>query len=860
MRRFTRCLFALLIIASAGTMVFASFSGTEVYLPSVGHGQGVGTSLWRTTLWIHNTSDQDAHCSIALLLRNQANPTPTAENLDLDPGETRKIEDATWTLFGIEGYGALRITSDQEIVVNSRIYNEEGIDLSDTQGQFFGGIPVDLALSTGQSTEILGVDQADDEAFRYNIGFVEVSGQSATVSIELLDQRGKALGSGQLVLQGFEARQFNIRDLGAGQTPTDNGRLHISVLSGHGRVLAFGSGIANTSQDPSTFEMLYEKSAGDGDITAVRAGDGLEGGGDSGDVTLGVADGGITGPKISENAVKTTKIKDGAVTASKLGTSNSPASGQTLSWDGANLKWQTPAGTGDITSVTAGAGLEGGGDSGDLSLGIAEHGVTPSMINGEGAAFGEVLAWDCTNQAYWKQDSLSLPYSGSSSVDAVSFQVASSGPGLFPAIEGINTGGGAGVSGTSSAGMPGVMGTCQSNNCAGVQGNANANSGYTKGVSGNATSPSGWGVFGENRSATGEAIGVMGDSLSSSGIGVKGFALSQTGSAFGIKGLAQSPDGIGVSGGNSATSGDAIGVYGGSLSSTGKGVFGEDTSSTGLNYGVFGKSHSSSGVGVRGEAPYTGISGAATSSTGTNYGVWGWSDSEDGYGVYGYNNHGHGVFGITLGDWNWRSGVYGLAMNDHADGVTGWNQGGGVGVYAWSETGTALIVKGAGTGNLAEIHDHTVGLRWRVDHSGNVYADGTFNPGGADFAEMVPARQDDLEPGDVVALAADGKLIRSFQAHQASVVGVVSTKPGVQSDLYRALDPSEKIPLAVIGIVPVKASATNGPIRPGDMLCASAIPGTAMRARRVVPGTIIGKAMENLESGEGLIRMLVMLR
>jgi len=219
-----------------------------------------------------------------------------------------------------------------------------------------------------------------------------------------------------------------------------------------------------------------------------------------------------------------------------------------------------------------------------------------------------------------------------------------------------------------------------------------------------------------------------------------------------------------------------------------------------------------------------------------------------------------GVRGHTSGNYGWASGVYGLATKDHADGVTGWNQAAGPGVYAWSEGGNALIVKGAGSGNLAEIYDHTVGLRWKVTHDGQVYADGSFHSGGADFAEMVPVRENGLEPGDVVALAIDERLVKTHEAYQGSVVGVVSTRPGYQSDLYRDIPAGKKVPLAVIGIVPVKATVANGPIRPGDMLTPSDVPGTAMRVDRPRPGTVIGKAMEGLKSGEGEIRMLVMLR
>jgi hypothetical protein len=65
----------------------------------------------------------------------------------------------------------------------------------------------------------------------------------------------------------------------------------------------------------------------------------------------------------------------------------------------------------------------------------------------------------------------------------------------------------------------------------------------------------------------------------------------------------------------------------------------------------------------------------------------------------------------------------------------------------------------------------------------------------------------------------------------------------------------------VVGIVPVKASAENGPIAPGDMLVASSIPGHAMSAGPNPPtGTVIGKALEGLEGDTGMIKLLVVLQ
>ena len=73
-------------------------------------------------------------------------------------------------------------------------------------------------------------------------------------------------------------------------------------------------------------------------------------------------------------------------------------------------------------------------------------------------------------------------------------------------------------------------------------------------------------------------------------------------------------------------------------------------------------------------------------------------------------------------------------------------------------------------------------------------------------------------------------------------------------------DMTGRVPLAIVGVVPVKASAENGSIQPGDLLTSSSIPGHAMKAAEPKLGTLIGKAMETLESGTGIIKMLVTLQ
>ena len=58
----------------------------------------------------------------------------------------------------------------------------------------------------------------------------------------------------------------------------------------------------------------------------------------------------------------------------------------------------------------------------------------------------------------------------------------------------------------------------------------------------------------------------------------------------------------------------------------------------------------------------------------------------------------------------------------------------------------------------------------------------------------------------------------------------------------------------------IKVDASHGAILAGDLLTSSPTPGHAMATLAPAPGTIVGKALEPLESGTGVIRVLVMAR
>jgi len=176
-----------------------------------------------------------------------------------------------------------------------------------------------------------------------------------------------------------------------------------------------------------------------------------------------------------------------------------------------------------------------------------------------------------------------------------------------------------------------------------------------------------------------------------------------------------------------------------------------------------------------------------------------------------------------------------------------------------SSDGTnAIEVYNTGSGSAT-------GLIFRVERTtGNVYAKGSITGGGADVAERVDASES-LEPGDVVEIDPDnpGKFRRAREAISTRVAGVISTAPGVVLGNKDAVTSSDPRPiLALAGRVPVKVTAKYGAIQVGDLLVSSPIPGYAMKcpeASKCV-GAVVGKALEPLQEGVGVIEAQVMLR
>ena len=73
---------------------------------------------------------------------------------------------------------------------------------------------------------------------------------------------------------------------------------------------------------------------------------------------------------------------------------------------------------------------------------------------------------------------------------------------------------------------------------------------------------------------------------------------------------------------------------------------------------------------------------------------------------------------------------------------------------------------------------------------------------------------------------------------------------------------NNRLPVALVGKVYCKVDAQYGPIEVGDLLTSSSTPGHAMKASDPLKafGSVIGKALRPLLSGQGLIPILIALQ
>ncbi len=314
------------------------------------------------------------------------------------------------------------------------------------------------------------------------------------------DSDGKGSQPQNLVASAFNsstsaavAQTFQWQAEPAGNdTSSPSGTLNLLFGSGTAKPAETGLHIAGDGQITFAAGQTFP-GTGNGTITgiATASGSGLSGGGTSGTLSLKIPSAGVTNAMLVDSTITLN-----ANTASGLTTPGAMTLGSTytiglkpcstnqiLEYSGS--VWNcSSAGTGTISSVTAGTGLSGGGSSGGVTL--TNTGLL-SLTAGSGITVGSGQTPTISISSTVPLLSANNTFSGTQTINNVT------------TITGTNNGGVLQVTNTgASGGNPGVVGTTNSTGASGVKGVASATSGITNGVYGISNSSSGTGVEGNS--------------------------------------------------------------------------------------------------------------------------------------------------------------------------------------------------------------------------------------------------------------------------------------------------------------------------------------------------------------------------
>ena len=193
-------------------------------------------------------------------------------------------------------------------------------------------------------------------------------------------------------------------------------------------------------------------------------------------------------------------------------------------------------------------------------------------------------------------------------------------------------------------------------------------------------------------------------------------------------------------------------------------------------------------------------------------------------------------------------------------------------VFIWSSGTSSKLYLGSGgspqqvvVDQLGRVGIGTLSPLSMFHVAGDTRIDGNIAAKYQDVAEWVRT-SDNPPPGTVVAIdpSESNRVVASAAAYDMHVAGVVSAQPGILLGEPGA----DKAKIAQSGRVKVKVDAKYGKIAVGDLLVSSPTLGHAMRSVPVEvggvlmhrPGTLIGKALEQLTEGQGEILVLLTLQ
>ncbi len=223
-----------------------SVNTNRYIVPGMAH-KDLGFAFWVSDLRIFNGGTTQVPATLTFY--TEANPSSFVQKqITLDPGEIEVLNDVVQNLFaqpnGAGGSIVITTPTNVPLGVTARTYNKT---TNGSYGQFIPGVTVADAVGAGQRA--LQVLQVENSArFRTYIGMTETTGNSARVEVALTLPDSIITPVVTYDLAGNEYRQISLADFGI-EDAIYNGRVSVKVISGTGKVTAYGSAVDMSTND-----------------------------------------------------------------------------------------------------------------------------------------------------------------------------------------------------------------------------------------------------------------------------------------------------------------------------------------------------------------------------------------------------------------------------------------------------------------------------------------------------------------------------------------------------------------------------------------------------------------------------------
>jgi uncharacterized repeat protein (TIGR01451 family) len=221
-------------------------SVSRYVLPGVAN-VDTGFAKWRSDVRIFNYGAASQPATLTFFPIGSA---PRTATITANAGQVLALDNVVKTLFGGDNLGGvIHLDTEQasSFVVTGRTYNETA---NGSFGQFIPAVTVAESAGAADARTLHILQVEDSVRHRTNIGIAEVTGQPAVVELMIILPDSKITPVVEIPLAANEFRQFApIRELALGNVY--NARVTIRVISGSGRVTAYGAVIDELTGDPT---------------------------------------------------------------------------------------------------------------------------------------------------------------------------------------------------------------------------------------------------------------------------------------------------------------------------------------------------------------------------------------------------------------------------------------------------------------------------------------------------------------------------------------------------------------------------------------------------------------------------------